>query len=228
MPFQKTVNTTPAPAVDGDFASVNPMASVVAPESGFVAGVGGVTVGRFAWISSDGKTLLNAGQGKPDGYIPRLQTAQIGTYLAESGNNIPAGFPVDLMRTGNFYAKSNVAGSTKGNKAFAKFQDGTMQPAAASATIAAAAVTASIAATTMTVTAVASGALAVGDKVSGANVTADTYITAFGTGSGGTGTYTVSVSQTAASATVNATSYVETDFVIDRTVLVNELTVMTK
>jgi len=159
MPFQKTVNTTPAPAVDGDFASVNPMASVVAPESGFVAGAGGVTVGRFAWISADGKTLLNTGTGKPDGFVPRLQTAQIGTYLAESGNVIPEGFPVDLMRTGNFYSKATIAGATKGDMAFAKLADGTMQPAAAGATV---------------------------------------------------------------------VNYIETDFVIDRTVLVNELTVMTK
>jgi hypothetical protein len=65
--------------------------------------------------------------------------------------------------------------------------------------------TASIASssTTMTVTAMLSGdPIVLGMYVSGANVTAGTYITAFGTGSGGTGTYTVSVSQTAASATV--------------------------
>lgn len=68
----------------------------------------------------------------------------------------------------------------------------------------AATVTGSIAATTFTVTAVASGTLAVGQYLSGANVAAGTYITALGTGAGGTGTYTVSVSQTAASATVKA------------------------
>lgn len=63
---------------------------------------------------------------------------------------------------------------------------------------------------TMTVSAVASGSLAVGDVLSGANVTAGTYITALGTGTGGTGTYIVSPTQTAASATVNATGGVET------------------
>jgi hypothetical protein len=61
--------------------------------------------------------------------------------------------------------------------------------------------TASIAATTMTVSAVASGTIAVGQTVIGANVTPGTVITALGTGAGGTGTYTVSPTQTAASAT---------------------------
>ena len=230
MPFQKTVNTTPAPAVDGDFASVNPMSSVVAPESGFVAGAGGVTVGRFAWISADGKTLLNTGAGKPDGFIPRLQSAQIGTYLAEFGNNIPAGFPVDLMRTGDFYSKSTVAAATKGDKAFAKFQNGTMQPDTAAATIAGASVTASVATNVLTVTAVGSGAILVGSLLSGASIPPASYIAAQLTGTaGGVGTYSLSTTPgTVVSATVTTTDYVETDFVIGRTVLVNELTVMSK
>lgn len=59
--------------------------------------------------------------------------------------------------------------------------------------------TGSISTTTLTVTAVTSGVLAVGQLITGANVTPGTYITALGTGTGGTGTYTVSVSQTAAS-----------------------------
>lgn len=69
-------------------------------------------------------------------------------------------------------------------------------------------VTGSISTTTLTVTAVASGSapLAVGQVISGANVTPGTVITALGTGTGGTGTYTVSVSQTAASGTITADS----------------------
>jgi hypothetical protein len=65
----------------------------------------------------------------------------------------------------------------------------------------------------LTVTAVASGALAVGDVVSGANVTGTPAIISLGTGTGGNGTYNVATSQTAASATVNATGYVETKWV---------------
>lgn len=64
--------------------------------------------------------------------------------------------------------------------------------------------TASIATTTMTVTAWSGPLISVGMVLVGANVTAGTTITGFGTGTGGLGTYTVSISQTAASATVTA------------------------
>lgn len=62
----------------------------------------------------------------------------------------------------------------------------------------------------MTVTAVGSGALAVGDPLAGANVTAGSVITSLGTGTGGLGTYNVSLTQTAASATITAAAAVET------------------
>lgn len=67
-------------------------------------------------------------------------------------------------------------------------------------------VTGSIAGTTLTVTAVTSGALTVGQYISGSNVAAGSYITAFVTGNGGTGTYTVSASSTASSTTITATA----------------------
>lgn len=65
-----------------------------------------------------------------------------------------------------------------------------------------ASVTGSIAASVLTVTAVGSGALAVGQTVTGAGVLSGTVITALGTGTGGTGTYTVSKSQTVGSETL--------------------------
>lgn len=52
----------------------------------------------------------------------------------------------------------------------------------------------------MTVTAVASGSLGLGDVLSGAGVTAGTYIVALGTGAGAAGTYVVSNSQTVGTA----------------------------
>lgn len=71
----------------------------------------------------------------------------------------------------------------------------------------AATITASIATTTLTVTAVASGTLYVGQTIQGAGITANTVITALGTGTGGVGTYTVSVSQTVASETMYALNF---------------------
>ena len=71
----------------------------------------------------------------------------------------------------------------------------------------AATITASIATTTLTVTAVASGTLYVGQTIQGAGITANTVITALGTGTGGVGTYTVSASQTVASETMYALNF---------------------
>lgn len=67
--------------------------------------------------------------------------------------------------------------------------------------------TASIAVTTgiLTVTAVASGAIAVGQIISGTNVVPGTVITSLGTGTGGTGTY--NTNQTTAAAATSMSAY---------------------
>jgi len=63
---------------------------------------------------------------------------------------------------------------------------------------------------TLTVTSVASGALALGDTLTGTGVTAGTYIAQLGTGTGGAGTYFVSPSQTVASETLTVAANIET------------------
>lgn len=136
MGFQTQVNAQQAPAVAGDFASSNPRAAVVAPEGGFVAGAAGVTVGRFAWVQSDGKTVLNTGTGKPDGFVHREQQAFITAYLGEASNVVPVGQPVTLMRTGDYFATATGNSAVKGEKAFAKLADGTVEFDAAGATVA--------------------------------------------------------------------------------------------
>jgi hypothetical protein len=136
MGFQTTVNLQQAPAVAGDFATANPRASFPAGEGQYVAGAAGVTVGRFAWIDAATGLVSNTGTGKPDGFIHREQQALITVYLAEASNLVPQGFPVTVMRNGDYWATSTVAAATKGQKAFAKLSDGTIQPGAAGATIA--------------------------------------------------------------------------------------------
>jgi hypothetical protein len=68
--------------------------------------------------------------------------------------------------------------------------------------------TGSISGTTLTITAIASGAVALGQTISGTGITAGTTIVGFGTGSGGnineTGTYTVNISQTVTSTTISS------------------------
>jgi hypothetical protein len=133
MPFQKSVNTYPAPANAGDFASSNPRASVVSPESGFVAATGGVTVGRFAWAT--GTTVANTGAGAPTGFVHRDQQASITTYLAESGNAVLQGQPVTLMSIGDYWFTANTNAAVVGQKVFAKLTDGSTQTGAAGAII---------------------------------------------------------------------------------------------
>lgn len=136
MAFQGTVNLQQAPAIAGDFASSNPRASLPSPEGAFVAGAAGVTVGRFAWVQSDGVTVLNTGTGKPDGFVHREQQALITAYLADNSRLVPQGFAVTLMRTGDYYATANVSSAVRLEKAFASTTDGSIQFAAAGSTIA--------------------------------------------------------------------------------------------
>lgn len=133
MPFQSTVNTTPAPAVAGDFASANPNASVVAGPGAFVAGTGGCNVGVFGFADANG-LVTNAGSGVPTGFVHREVNALIVTWLAESSMNIPVGRPVTLMSAGDFWAKT-LTNATVGQKVFASNTDGTVKTAAAGATV---------------------------------------------------------------------------------------------
>lgn len=137
MGFQTQVNLQQAPAVAGNFASANPRAAVVSLEGAFVAGAAGVTVAAFGWVQSDGVTVLSsAASGKPDGFVHREQQALITTYLAEAGNQVPQGFPVTLMRTGDYWFKANNVTAVKGQKVFAKLADGSTMTAVTGTTIA--------------------------------------------------------------------------------------------
>lgn len=212
MGFQSAVNQYPAPAVAGDFASSNPRASVLAGEGALIAGVNGVTVGRFAWTDSSGFAYSSGSSGNlPRGFVGRDQQALIGLITNEATMLIRAGLPVTLFNLGDFWAKTNTV-ATIGQKVYANYADGSIStgatgspPVSASVTAdTGAVVTGSIAGTVLTVSAVTSGHLSVGDVISGSGVTAGTTITSLGTGTGGTGTYNVSISQTASSTTITA------------------------
>jgi hypothetical protein len=66
--------------------------------------------------------------------------------------------------------------------------------------------TGSISGTTLTVTAITNGTIAAGQSLLGVGVTAETIITALGSGSGGIGTYTINLSQTVSSRQMNSTA----------------------
>ncbi len=133
MGFQTTVNQYPAPAVEGDFASANPRASVLPSDGVMVAASGGVTVGRFAWVS--GNTVSNAGSGVPAGFIHRDHQALNFNLLSEATMVIPQGFAVTVHNQGDFWARSATI-ATVGQKVFASNTDGTIKTDAAGATVA--------------------------------------------------------------------------------------------
>lgn len=133
MSFQKTVNQYLAPAVEGDFADHGIRAAQLAGEMQYVAGTGGVVVGRFAWIHTD-NTVTNTGTGVPAGFIHRSQQGLITTYLTGSTMTINEGFPIAVMAQGSFWAKTTTI-ATVGQKVFASLTDGTISTAAAGATV---------------------------------------------------------------------------------------------
>ena len=158
MGFQNTVNNAQPVGLPGDFASENPARQLI-PSFGiaggidtanaagvdyFLAGATGATIGQFAWIQSDGTlTSVGVSTNTPDGFIPRSQQGLILTQPTGStpstdtwyGTTVPVGQIVTAFESGSFYARATVAGATYGQKAFAKSTDGSIQFAAAGATV---------------------------------------------------------------------------------------------
>ena len=130
--FQSVINQYPAPGVEGDFASANPNASLLAGEGALVTGTSGVTVGRFAWAVAG--VVSNAGSGVPSGFVHREGQASIVTWLAESSMLIQPGREVTLMTRGDFWARTSTV-ATVGQKVFASLTTGQVQTGAAGATI---------------------------------------------------------------------------------------------
>lgn len=227
--FQTSVGTQPAPAVEGDFASINPRFTVDAGPGGLISGSGhgsvGVTIGRFAWadystVDADGSpaSVYNFGSGPPTGFVHREGQGLITTFLAHSGMIIPPGFQMTLHNGGDFWVKNNGAtAALLGQKAYADVGTGAVSfaatgaPGSASVTGAIAAGTASgtgtIAGNVMTITGSVSGTIQIGATVTGTGVSTGTTIVSQLSGTpGGVGTYSVNPpEQTVASTTLTAT-----------------------
>ena len=93
--FQNVINPQQAPGVEGDFASANPKASLLAGEGALVAGSNGAIVGRFGWVTAG--VVDNTGTGVPAGFVHREGQASITTWLAESSMTVQPGFQMTLM-----------------------------------------------------------------------------------------------------------------------------------
>lgn len=210
--YQTQVNATSAPAVAGDFASLNPWFSYDAGPGGLVAGAGGVTIGRFAWVyppvdpNGANKVALNTGTGVVAGFVHMAQQGLITTYLANAGMVIAAGFQMALMTGGDFWVKNEgLTASVIGQKAYAAFANGAVNFAATGAPLSGATSTSStITAQTgsftgslvddvLTVTAVGAGTIVAGGVITGtAGVVAGTKVVSQLSGTiGGVGVYLV-------------------------------------
>jgi hypothetical protein len=210
--FQTFVNRNPAPAVIGDFASMNPRASWLAGEGQFraagtlnyLSAVNSPVVGNFAW----GQGQLAYGQ-KPAGasvlgFIANELQTVIPFLAPGAGVNpvrlaVESGFGVTGFTHGDFWTipAGAVAGIVSpGDVVYARQYDGaaTNDPVAFEGT-------ASQATTVLTVSAVAKGALVPGMIVDSSGADATVIVQLTGT-PGGIGTYTVSTSATVGSGTV--------------------------
>lgn len=212
MPFQTRINRDLPIGVEGDFASANPRASVLAGEGGLVAGPGGVIVGNFAWLLPDGKTVVSHGVGAvgPTGFVHREENALITEYLGVASMVIPEGFEVTLFDEGDFLDKIvGGSASTYGAACYASYADGSLYIGAAPAGTTAtgsigATFTATAAGANLTTSAV-TGVISPGDSISGTGVPAGTTIISQTSGTpGGAGVYVTSVATTAAAATVTS------------------------
>ena len=228
MPFPSQVNVVPAIAVAGDFASANPRATVQNQQGAFVAGTNGLTVGLFAWADSANRTVSNTGAGAPTGFVGRHQQALITAFLADNSSVVPAGMPVTLFSSGDFFVKnSGSTAVTVGQYAYTNNATGAITFAAAGAatvggsstassiainsattsTIALNSFTGSINGTVLTVSAIGTGGVFVGQTLSGGSganvIDPATTVTGFLSGTqGGDGTYSVNVSDVITSTTI--------------------------
>lgn len=228
MGFQTAIGN-PSWAVAGDVASTYPPVSML-NNGALYAGADGVTIGRFAWVTT-GNVVNSKWTATTDriGFVPRQMQGLNTVFTEEGGMLIPAGLPVapPLVRCeawGSF-----AAGATIGNNVYATYETGALVSGTSAPTNTFTANTTNTS-TTITVTAVNTGmVIALGQPVSGTNIPAGAYISAFGTGTGGAGTYTISsaATGTATGTTVTATTAVLTKFAVASTAAAGELAKIT-
>lgn len=203
MSFQTVINDQQAPAVAGDFASLNPFASVLAGPGALVAPAGGLTVGNFAWVGPQGQVSQSFVAGWQVGFLGRNEQALITEFLGEATMVVPEGFMITLFNEGDFWANFS-AGATPGQNVYADPNDGAPLAGATAPTLGTGTASAGFSGTatlngttTLNVTVVTHGIVSPGDNVADSttagNIPAGTTIVSQLTGiAGGVGTYQMS------------------------------------
>lgn len=223
MGFQNRVNLQPGVATVGDFADANIRAVVLAGAGALVAAAAprSPIVGHFAWGNQS--TGLAAGDYRGEaaakiGFLHRENNAIIVPFLAGQQMYLEAGQLVTLFDQGSFWAEFP-AGAVVGEKAFARYLDGSVYSAAAgTSTVSVSAMTGALVGATGVLTiASLTGTLAVGDVISGSPFAVSVAVLSQLSGTpGGIGTYlTTGVANVADVTGAVAHNAVETSFYVD-------------
>lgn len=226
MGFQQSVNTFPALAVEGDWASANPRASMIAGDSALVASAAGVRVGAFAFASNLNGRVSSAHPGVPSrvGFVNRTQPVVITGWLEGDSMLLTSGLEVVLTVKGDVFARF-ADGAGIGDAVYASYADGSVVADAAGATIPGASFTGVIAVTTGILTAsVVTGDIVAGQPIAGTDVPAGTIVTGQLTGTpGGAGTYSTNIVTAVASTDMTTAGAVATGWTVQSTAAVGEL-----
>lgn len=209
-------------AVNSGSTSTIALNSVVGSISGTTLTVTAVNTGALApgqtlsGTNADPATaIVSQTSGTTGGvgvYVVSVSQTLASTTLTSSGGTLTVGGSVTgVFLVGQTLTGTSVAAGTTITNAISGTGGAGTYAVSIAQTTASTAITAS--GGTLTVTAVGSGALALNDTISGAGVTAGTYISGFITGTGGNGTYAVSVGQTASSTTITVAAGTQTKWV---------------
>jgi hypothetical protein len=211
------VGITPYLGVSG--MTVLPGVEITLHDSGdfLVRFAAGATVGQKVFASyADGSAIAGNAGGTVPGATVTASAGGTATANTTNGSNQLAVTAIasgnapmvgDLVTGTGIPANSTITavpGTPTGNYTLSQ-----------NATATGTGVTVTVASNKMVVSAVASGALAAGQPISGTNVAANTTIASMGTATGGVGTYTLSSQQTFASTTVTALGGYETKWYVD-------------
>jgi hypothetical protein len=189
--FQTFVNNELPLAVAGDFASVNPRASVLGNPFGYVTPPAGTTVGAMAWGNpATGLAGNYYVANSALGFVHREGNALITPFLGFATMTIPGGLRVTLFAEGDFWGVFT-GGGTVGQTVYANPLTGLLSAAAAGGTLNANSTASSLATTgVLTVGATLTGTITVGMVVTGAGIPDGCYVSSQLTGTAGsTGTY---------------------------------------
>ena len=126
MPFPTTVNSLQAPAVQGDFASQNPRASVLAGAGQLVVppAPAVINVGHFTFVNlTTGAVTQAYTSGQQIGFVGRHQSGLVTAYLGENTLTVQPGFMLTLYDAGEFWCRFG-AGATPGQTVYADVNSG--------------------------------------------------------------------------------------------------------